>query len=117
MYLVLRDLLLVVHHPSHLILSCLCMPTRLLVLFLYLYLAVLLMFPYSIACVADPSRSLNPKLFPMFPLALLYYSLVSYLLPLTHVYHMTPYMLSLDPLTCHHLVRPSGYVMIDPVNY
>jgi len=25
MYLVLRDLLLVVHHPSHLTLSCLCM--------------------------------------------------------------------------------------------
>ena len=102
---------------SYFIILCLCITIQLLVLLLYLYPAMIFLFLYFIPCVADPSRSLNPKLFICFHLPYLNTALSVIYFLLTHVYHMTPYMLSLDPLTCHHLVRPSGYVMIDPVNY
>ena len=96
----------------HFIFPGLCIAMQLLVSFLYLYLAVIFLLPYSIPCVADPSRSLNSSL--LLCLHLPYYnsdlSVTCFLL--THVYHLTSSVLSLD-----YLARPYCYVMADPAYY
>ena len=107
--LVLHDLYLMTYYLMYII-SChfifpgLCIAMQLLVSFLYLYLAVIFLLPYSIPCVADPSRSLNSSL--LLCLHLPYYnsdlSVTCFLL--THVYH----------LTCHNLARPYCYDMTYP---
>jgi len=103
--------------PSHLSLSCLCMAIAIACFILVVLPCCDIMLPYPIACVADPSRSLNPKLILCFHLPYLNSTLPVIYFLLTHVYRTTPYMWSLDPLTCYHLVRPSSYVMIDPAHY
>ena len=92
---------------SYFIFLYLCIAMQLLVSFLPLYLGRVILASLLYTCVADPSRSLSPKLFLCFHLPCHNSDLSITCFLLTHVYH----------LTCHHLTRPYCYVMIDPAIY
>ena len=75
---------------------------------------VMFLLLYWIPCVADPSRSSNSALSLCFHLSCHNSELSVSCFLLTHVYHLTSNVLSLDHLACHYLAKPYCYNMTDP---